>query len=125
LKEVAEHHLGDVHVGDDPVAKWTDGHRAVGRAAEHPLRLEPDRPNLPRASIDGYDGGFVEHDTFPPHLDEGVRGSEVDRNVSQDVIRCPLAVVRFPYELLDVSRTDEILSLLTWQSVKCRRRRCG
>ena len=46
LEEVAEHLLGDVEVGDDAVLERTHREDAVGRAAEHPLGLEPDALDL-------------------------------------------------------------------------------
>ena len=48
LDEVAEHLLADLEVGDDAVLQRPDGLDVAGRAADHPLGLEPDRDRAAR-----------------------------------------------------------------------------
>ena len=59
LDEVAEHLLGDVEVGDHAVLQRADRADRPRRAAEHPLRLEPDGVDLAgRWSIATTDGSL-------------------------------------------------------------------
>jgi hypothetical protein len=53
-----------------------------GRAAEHALGLDAHGVDLARARVDRDDGGLGEHDPAPAHVDERVRGAEVDRHVA-------------------------------------------
>ena len=53
-----------------------------GRAAEHPLGLDPDRVDLAGARVDRDHGRLGEHDAAPAHVDERVGGAEVDRHVA-------------------------------------------
>ena len=55
--------------------------RARG-AAEHPLGLDADRVDLAGARVDRDDRGLGEHDAAPTHVDERVRGAEVDGHVA-------------------------------------------
>ena len=82
LDEVAEHLLGDVEVGDHAVLQRPDRADRAGRAAEHALRLEPDRVHLAGALVDRDHGGLAEHDAAAAHVDERVGGAEVDRHVA-------------------------------------------
>ena len=82
LDEVAEHLLGDVEVGDHAVLQRADRGDRPGRAAEHPLRLDPDRVHLAGALVDRDDGRLGEHDPAPADVDERVGGAEVDGHVA-------------------------------------------
>ena len=82
LDEVPEHLLGDVEVGDDAVLQRPDRLDRSRRAAEHPLRLDADRVHLAGALVDRDDGRLREHDAAAAHVDERVRGAEVDRHVA-------------------------------------------
>ena len=82
LDEVAEHLLGDVEVGDHAVLQRADRGDRPGRAAEHPLRLDPDRVHLAGALVDRDDGRLGEHDPAAADVDERVGGAEVDGHVA-------------------------------------------
>src|SRR5215211_7869329 len=82
LDEVAQHLLGHVEVGDDAVLERADRRDGAGRAAEHPLRLDPDRVHLPRARVDRDDRRLGQHDAAPAHVDERVGSAEVDGHVA-------------------------------------------
>ena len=82
LDEVAEHLLGDVEVGDHAVLERPDRGDRPGRAAEHPLRLDPDGVHLAVPLVDRDHRRLREHDAAPPHVDEGVGGAEVHRHVA-------------------------------------------
>ena len=82
LDEVAEHLLGDVEVGDHAVLERADRRDRPRRAAEHPLRLDADGVHLAGALVDRDDGRLGEHDAAPAHVDERVRGPEVDGHVA-------------------------------------------
>src|SRR5690348_8147484 len=72
LQEEPQHLLGHVEVGDHPVLERAYGEDAVGRAAEHALRFEPDAFDFPRGLLDRDDGGLVEHDALPLHVDQRI-----------------------------------------------------
>src|SRR5439155_25555270 len=80
--EVTQHLLGDVEVGDHTVLQRADRGDRPRRAPEHPLRLDPDRVNLAGPLVDGDDRRFREDDAPTAHVDERVRGPEVDRHVA-------------------------------------------
>jgi hypothetical protein len=82
LDEVPQHLLGDVEVGDDAVLERPDRGDRPGRAAEHALRLDADRVHLAGALVDRDDGRLGEDDAAAAHVDERVRGAEVDRHVA-------------------------------------------
>jgi len=78
LQEVAQHLLGHIEVGDHAVLEWPHRQDALGCPSEHPLRLETDPLDASGRLLDRNNGGFVEHDPFTLHVDEGVRGAEID-----------------------------------------------
>ena len=84
LDEVAEHLLADVEVGDDAVLQRADGLDVAGRAPDHPLRLGADRERAAVARVDRDHRRLVEHDAAAAHVDERVRGAEVDGHVAAD-----------------------------------------
>jgi hypothetical protein len=82
LDEVTEHLLGHVEVGDHAVLQRPDRGDRAGRAAQHPLRLDPDRVHLAVPRVDRDYRWLGEHDPTPPHVDQRVGGAEVDRHVA-------------------------------------------
>ena len=80
--EVPQHLLGHVEVGDHAVLERTDRADRAGRAAEHPLRLEPDGVHVAGALVDRDHRRLGEHDPATTHVHEGVRGAEVDGHVA-------------------------------------------
>ena len=82
LDEVAEHLLGDVEVGDDAVLQRADRGDRPRRAAEHALGLDADGVHLAGALVDRDHGRLGEHDAAAAHVDERVRGAEVDGHVA-------------------------------------------
>ena len=53
-----------------------------GRAAEHPLRLDPDRVDVAGALVDRDDRRLGEDDAASPDVDERVGRAQVDRHVA-------------------------------------------
>src|SRR5215217_6836365 len=84
VDEVAEHLLGGVEVGDDPVLERADGHDVAGGPADHRLGLGADGQDGVVLGVDGHDRGLVEHDPAAADVDEGVGGSEVDGHVAAE-----------------------------------------
>ena len=82
LDEVAQHLLGHVEVGDHAVLERADRRDRPGRAAEHALRLDADGVHFARALVDRDDGRLREDDAAAAHVDERVRGAEIDRHVA-------------------------------------------
>src|SRR6266511_3176619 len=84
LDEVAEHLLADVEVGDHAVLQGTN-RLDVGRGApDHPLRLHAHRQRPVVLGVDRDDRRLVQHDSLAAHVDDGVRGAEVDSHVVAD-----------------------------------------
>ena len=67
-----------------PSFKRTDGLDVAGRAAEHALRLGAHREEAAVARVHRDDRRLVEHDALAAHVDERVRGAEVDGHVTAD-----------------------------------------
>src|SRR5215218_7123320 len=82
LDEVAQHLLGHIEVGDHAVLQRPDGADRPRGAAEHPLGLDPDGVNLTSAAIDRDDARLAQDDAAATHVDERVRGPEIDRHVT-------------------------------------------
>jgi hypothetical protein len=79
-EKIAKHFLSHIEVGDHAILHRTHRDDTVGRPAQHPLRLETNAFDLFGFAVDGDHGGLVQHDPFTLHIDEGVRGAEVDTN---------------------------------------------
>ena len=62
VDEVAQHLLGDVEVGDDPVAQRPDRLDVRRRASDHPLGFHADLERSVVAGVDGDHRRLVEHD---------------------------------------------------------------
>src|SRR5215470_9235782 len=96
--EVMQHLFGDVEVGDDAVLERPDGDDVARRSTEHRLRLVSDGQNGVVGLMDRDDRGFVEHDPFAADVHQGVRSSEIHREVirehpGQQVVEHRLSVV--------------------------------
>ena len=65
-----------------PSRKRADGADRARRAAEHLLGPAAGGDQPAGAGLDGHDRRLVEDDPAPPHVDQGVRGAEVDREVT-------------------------------------------
>ena len=73
------------HTSKSAMTPSLSGRMAVidaGRAAEHALGLDADGVHLAGALVDGDHRRLAEHDAAASHVDEGVGGAEVDRDVS-------------------------------------------
>jgi len=84
LDEVAQHLLGDVELGDDPVGERADRDDVTGRSPDHLFGLRPHRDDLPRSGVDRDHGRLVEDDATVTDVHEGVRRAEVDRHVAAE-----------------------------------------
>jgi hypothetical protein len=82
LDEVAQHLLGHVEVCDHAVLQRADRGNRPGSPPEHALCLDADRMHLARALVDRDHARLGEHDAAAAHVDERVRGSEVDGHVA-------------------------------------------
>ena len=82
LDEVPEHLLGHVEVGDHAVLQGPDRLDRARRAAEHPLGLDADGVDLAGARVDRDHATARTARSAPAHVDERVRGAEIDRHVA-------------------------------------------
>ena len=78
---MTEHHLGHVDVGDDAVSQGPNGRDPFGRAANHPLGLEPDTHDPPRSPVYCYNRGLVKDDSLASDVDERISRPEIDSDV--------------------------------------------
>ena len=82
LDEVLQHHLGDVEVGDHAVLHRLDRDDVGRRPAEHLLGFVPDREDLLVVPVKRDNGRLVDHDSAPFGVDQGVRGAEIDGQIT-------------------------------------------
>ena len=84
--EVLDHLLGDVEVGDHPVAERPDRLDRFRGAAEHQLCVLADREHpLPAVlEVVGDHRGLVQHDAPALDVDQCVGGPEIDRHVGRE-----------------------------------------
>ena len=90
LDELLEHLLGDGEVGDHAVLHRADGGDVARRLAEHLLGRHADRLDRllgvgPAFGANGDHRGLVQHDALAAHVDQGVGGAEVDRQIVGEV----------------------------------------
>ena len=83
LNEIRQHFFGDFEVGDDAVLHRLDGHHVARRAAEHFLGFAADGDDFAADFVDGDDRGLVDDDAFAVGEDQGVRRSQIDRQVGR------------------------------------------
>ena len=86
IKELLDHLLGDVEVGDDPVPKGANHfHHLVG-LAEHALGLGAHRVDdlAPPLGDVGDHGRLVEHDAAALHVDQRVGRPQIDGQIRSD-----------------------------------------
>jgi hypothetical protein len=84
LDEVAQHPLGDIEVGDDPVLQRPDRDDVPRRPADHPFCLDADRNDLAGIGVERHHRRFIQRDPPPADVHQGVRGTEVDRHVTAE-----------------------------------------
>ena len=81
LDEVAEHLFAHLEVGDHAVLHRANRPDVAGGAPHHSLGLDADSDGTAVVDIDGDHGGLVEHHAETPHVDQGVRGAEVNGDI--------------------------------------------
>ena len=84
--ELLDHLLGDVEVGDHAVFHRADRFNVARHLAEHLLGFLADRQNgffAIRAAFltNRHDRRFVKDDALAAHVDQRVRGTEIDRQI--------------------------------------------
>ncbi len=82
--EVPQHGLGDLEVGDDPVAQRSDGADVSGRTPQHLLGLATYGEDLvaaPCVLLDGDDRRLARHDPLALDVNERVCRAEIDREI--------------------------------------------
>ena len=82
LDEPGEQALHHLEVRDHAVLHGTHRDDFAGGAAQHALGLGPDGQDLVGASLHGHDRGFVDDDSPPADVDQGVRGAEIDADIA-------------------------------------------
>src|SRR6266540_739255 len=82
--EVVEHLLGDVEVADDTVLERTDRDDARRRPPDHSLRLCADREDVTGTQILRDDRRLRDDDAASTHVDQRVRGPEIDADIARE-----------------------------------------
>jgi hypothetical protein len=95
LDEVPEHLLGDVEVGDDTVLQRADRNDVRRGSPDHALGFGAHREDGTGLCVDRYDGGLIQDDPAPTHIDERVCGPKVDGHVSADELEHAVHRVAF------------------------------
>src|SRR5436190_12042750 len=89
VDEVLQHLLGVGEVGDHAVLHGTHGRDVPGRAPEHGLGLGADRDDYlaaaPGLVLHRDHRGLVEHDALVAHIDQGVRRTQIDRQIARKI----------------------------------------
>ena len=83
LEQQADHALRDLEVGDRAAAQWPHRDDVARRAADHLPRLLTHREHVLRAAVERDDRRLVQDDAAPARVHEGVRGTEIDREVAR------------------------------------------
>src|SRR4029077_16688122 len=65
-------------------AQGTDRDDACGRPADHPLGRSPDLQHAPGLGVDGHHAGLADDDAPSADMDQGIRGPEVDPDVTRE-----------------------------------------
>ena len=86
--KVLEHGFGHREVSDNAIFQRTHGDDIAGRAPKHEFRFGTygrDRARTAGTAIlaDRDHRGLIEHDALATHIDQGVRGSEIDRQIGR------------------------------------------
>jgi hypothetical protein len=88
VNEVLQHLLGDGEVRDHAILQRTNGLDVSWRATEHALGGVTDRRDALGAAVglgaDRHHRGLVQHDALVTRVDEGVGGSEIDREIGRE-----------------------------------------
>ena len=79
--EVAQHLFGDLEVGDRAVTQRTDRRDRRRRAANHPIGLSTDRMHRTAVGVDRDDRRLRNDDPVAGHIDQRVRGPQVNSDV--------------------------------------------
>ena len=81
--EVLEHFLSDKKVGNNAVFQRSNGGDITGRSAQHPLRIKPYGRNhfLITGLANGHHRGLIENNAFVTHIDEGICGAKINREI--------------------------------------------
>jgi hypothetical protein len=105
LNEVLDHLLGDVNVGNHPVAERTDNLDVPRRLAHHELGVIAHGLDALHAvdRLDRDHRRFIEDDTATPYVNDCVRRTEIDRHVLRQRLE-PTREKHVPARLLEMCR---------------------
>jgi hypothetical protein len=79
--EFAQHPLGDLKICNHAIPHRANGAYIAMRAPEHLLRLVAYGNDLLGIPVERHNGGFVQNDALPLHVNESVRGAKVNGQV--------------------------------------------
>ena len=81
--EVLQHFFGHVEVGNDAVFQRANGLDVTWRTTQHTLCIFTHRRNgfLVALLANRHHRGFIQDNPFAAGIDQGVRGSKVDRKI--------------------------------------------
>ena len=82
LQQQPDHALGDLEVGDRPLAQRAHGHDVGRGAADHLPRLVAHRQNLTGPTVERDHRGLVQDDALTSCVHQRVGGAEINRKVA-------------------------------------------
>ena len=85
VQQQPDHALGDVEVGDRPLAQRAHRHDVARRPPDHLPGVLTHGQDLLGACVEGDHRGLVQHDALAPGVDEGVGRAEVDGEIPSHV----------------------------------------
>jgi hypothetical protein len=101
MDEVADHLLGHIEVGDDPIPERAHGRDVTRCPADHPLRIVADGEDVTGVGVQRDNGRLIEEDPLPANVDERVRGSEVNGHIPAQVVECA-----FEHDVIPASSSE-------------------
>ena len=123
-EQQADHPLGDVEVGDGPLAQRAHGDDVARRSADHLPRLVPHGQYLMRAGVECDDGRLVQDDAPTLGVDEGIGRSQIDSEVPShgDIVGLPPGYGGPRHPAGPAEMGAKCLSILGRRPQPCRRR---
>ena len=82
LDEVRQHFFRDREIGNDAIFHGPDSHDIARRTTKHILGFFADSFDLVCDFVDGNDRRLVDHDAATFSIDQGVRCTEVNRQIA-------------------------------------------
>jgi len=84
LNEVAQHTLGGVEVGNNPIFQGADRDDVARGTTDHLLGLSTDGQDATGVGVDRHHTGFVQDDAASTDVDQGICRTQVNSHFAAD-----------------------------------------